>query len=143
MLQLVFLLCIFVVGTCCAELHDLEITVKDSGPVILNEDSEIQIGLKYSGVEPPDFDIVVTFFPEETKNPVVKIPKDALFFSSSEIENSATKNLTVNGILLGYTNVQVRKQQCEYLITLHHVSFTFRLWQQFCHKAAETVWKLL
>ena len=108
MLQLFFLLCIFV-GTCCAELHDLEITVKDSGPVILNEDSEIQIGLKYNGVEPPDFDIVVTFSPEETKNPVVKISKDALFFSSSEIENTATKNLTVNGILLGYTNVQVRK----------------------------------
>ena len=38
-----------------------------------------------------------------------EVPKDALFFSSSEIENTATKNLTVNGILLGYTNVQVRK----------------------------------
>lgn len=106
LLQLFCIVCFS--GTNLARKPDLEIVVKESGPVILNTESDIQIGLHYSGIE-PNFDIVVTFLPEETENPVVEISADPLFFSSSEMENSVTKNLTVKGIILGYTTVKVRK----------------------------------
>ena len=105
-LKFLGILC-FVRANIAKEL-DLEIEVKDSGPVVLDASGQIEIGLHYSGVE-PNFDIVVTFLPEETENPVVEITADQVFFSSSEIKHSVTKNITAKGIQLGYTTLQVRK----------------------------------
>ena len=102
----------------------LELIVKDHEPLSLNAKEQIQVGLRYCGQginENPNFDVNLTFAEEKTENPVVNISNEVLFFSSKDIQNSVLKNLTVNGILVGYTNIQVMKSLLSGFVTLFWV----------------------